>query len=56
MGFPPGITSPETRNTPEEYDSAGNNQLMEVDSDRQNQNVRKILKASTNPIYCEGQL
>jgi hypothetical protein len=63
MGFPAGITSSGTRNQPKEYDSAGNNQLMEADSDRQDQNVRKILKAetisgsaSTNPIYCEGQL
>jgi hypothetical protein len=39
MGFPPGITSSGTRNPPEEYDSAGNNQLMEADSDRQDQNV-----------------
>jgi hypothetical protein len=44
MGFPPGITSSGTRNPPEEYDSAGNNQHMEADSDRQDQNVRKILK------------
>jgi hypothetical protein len=36
---------------------------MEADSDRQDQNVRKILKAvtisgsaSSNPIYCEGKL
>jgi hypothetical protein len=36
---------------------------MEADSDQQYQNVRKILKAvtisgsaSSNPIYCEGQL
>jgi hypothetical protein len=36
---------------------------MEADSDRQDQNVQKILKAvtisgseSSNPIYCEGQL
>jgi hypothetical protein len=63
MGFQPGITSSGTRNLPDEYDSAGNNQLMEADSDWQDQNVRKILKAvtisgsaSTNPIYCEGQL
>jgi hypothetical protein len=42
--------------------SAGNYQLIEADSDRQDQNVRKILKAvtisesaSSNPIYCEGQ-
>jgi hypothetical protein len=61
MGFPPGITTSGTRNHPEEWDSAGNNQLMEADSDRQDQNVRKILKAvtisgSANPTYCEGQL
>jgi hypothetical protein len=44
-------------------DSAGNYQLMEADSDREDQNVRKILKAvtisgsaSSNPIYCKGQL
>jgi hypothetical protein len=44
-------------------DSAGNNQLIEADSDRQDQNQRKILKAVTisgsaisNPIYCEGEL
>jgi hypothetical protein len=56
MGFPPEITSSGTRNPLKEYDSAGNNQLMEADSDRQDQNVRKILKvvtisgsASTNP-------
>jgi hypothetical protein len=63
IGFPPGITSSGTRNPPEEYDSAGNNKLMEADSDPQDQNVRKILKAvkilgsaSSNPIYYEGQL
>jgi hypothetical protein len=63
MGFPPVITSSGTRNPPKEYDSAGNNQLMEADLDRQDQNVQKILKAvtitgsaSTNPIYYEGQL
>jgi hypothetical protein len=63
MGFPPGITSSGTRNPPVEYDSTGNNQLMEADSDRQDQNVRKILKevtisgsASTNTIYCKNQL
>jgi hypothetical protein len=57
MGFPPGTTSSGTRNPPEEHDSAGNNQLMEADLDRQDQNVQKILKAvtisgstSTNPI------
>jgi hypothetical protein len=44
-------------------DSAGNYQLMEADSGRQDQNVQKILKAvtisgsaSSNPIYCGGQL
>jgi hypothetical protein len=63
MGLPLGITSSGTRNPPEEYHSAGNNQLIEADSDRQDQNVRKILKAvtisgsaTTNPKYCEGQL
>jgi hypothetical protein len=63
MGFPLGISSSGTRNPPEEYDSAGNNQLMEADLDWQDQNVQKILKAvtisgsaSTNPMYCEGQL
>jgi hypothetical protein len=63
MGFLPGITNSGTRNLPEEWDSDGNNQLMEADSDQQYQNVQKILKAvtisgsaSTNPIYWEGQL
>jgi hypothetical protein len=63
IGFPPGVTSSGTRNPPKEYDSAGNNQLLKADSDRQDQNVQKILKevtfsgsASTNPEYCEGQL
>jgi hypothetical protein len=63
MWFPRGITSSGTRNPSEEYDSAGNNQLMEAEADRQDQNVRKSLKAvtisgstSTNPMYCEGQL
>jgi hypothetical protein len=44
-------------------DSAGNFQLIKADSDRQDQNGRKILKAvtilgsaSSNPIYCVGQL
>jgi hypothetical protein len=63
MGFPPRITTSRTRNPPKEYDSSRNNQLMETDSDRHDQNVRKIVKAvtisgsaSSNPIYCEGQL
>jgi hypothetical protein len=63
MGFPLGITSSGTRNPHEEYDSAWKNQLMEADSDRPDQNVRKILKVitisgseSANPVYCEGQL
>jgi hypothetical protein len=63
MGFPPGITSSGTRILPKEQDSAGNNQLMEADSDRQDKNVQKIFNAvtisgsaSTNPLYCEGQL
>jgi hypothetical protein len=47
MGFLPGITTSGTRNPPKEEDSAGNSQLMEADSDRQDQNVRKILKAVT---------
>jgi hypothetical protein len=47
MSFLPGITTSGTRNPPEEWDSAGNNQLMEADSDRQDKNVRKILKAVT---------
>jgi hypothetical protein len=47
MGFPLGITSLGTINPSEEYDFAGNNQLMEAYSDRQDQNVRKILKAVT---------
>jgi hypothetical protein len=44
-------------------DSAGNYQIMEAYSDRQDQNGRKILKAvtisgsaSSNLIYCKGQL
>jgi hypothetical protein len=59
----PGITISRTRNPPEEWDSAGNNQPMEADSDRQDQNVREILKAvtisgsaSSNPIDCKGKL
>jgi hypothetical protein len=63
MGFPPGITSSGTRNPPEEYDSAGNNQLKEAESDRHDQNVRKILKvvtisgsASSNPIYSTAKV
>jgi hypothetical protein len=63
MGFLLGTTSSGSRNPPKEYDFAGNNHLMEADSDRQDQNVQKILKAvtisesaSTNPIYCNGQL
>jgi hypothetical protein len=47
MDFPSGITSAGTRNPPEEWDSAGNNQFIEADSDRQDQNVQKILKAVT---------
>jgi hypothetical protein len=48
IGFPQGNISSGTRNPPEEYDSAENNQHMEADSDRQDQNVRKLLKAVTN--------
>jgi hypothetical protein len=47
MGFPPEITNSGTRNPPEEYNSAGKNQLMEADSDWQDQNMRKIRKAVT---------
>jgi hypothetical protein len=47
MVFLPGITRSGTRNPPKEHDSAGNNQLMEPDSDRQDQNLQKILKAVT---------
>jgi hypothetical protein len=63
LGFPLGITSSGTRKPPDDYDSTGNNQLIEADSGRQDQNVQKILKkltisgsASSNPIYCKGQL
>jgi hypothetical protein len=41
MGFLQGITSSGTSNPPKEYDSAGNNQLMEAES---------------NPIYGKSQL
>jgi hypothetical protein len=51
--FPPGIASSGTRNPPEEWNSAGNNQLMEADSERQDQNVQKILKTVT---LSESQL
>jgi hypothetical protein len=60
IGFPPGITISGTRNPPEEYYSARNDQLIDADLDRQDQNVRKIPKAvttsgsaSTNLIYCK---
>jgi hypothetical protein len=43
--------------------SAGNYQLLEADSDREDQNVRKILKAvtisgsaSTTPMYCTAKV
>jgi hypothetical protein len=36
-----------TRNPPQEWESAGNNQLMEADSDWQDQNAPKILKTIT---------
>jgi hypothetical protein len=61
MGFLPGITSSGTRNTQEEYDSAGN--YKEADLVRQDQNVLKIVKvvtiygsASTNPISLKVNL
>jgi hypothetical protein len=65
MVFPLGITSSGMKNSPEEWDTAGNNQLMEADSDRQDQNLLKILKtvsetmsgsATTTFIYYESQL
>jgi hypothetical protein len=43
MVIPPGITSSGTRNLPEEWASAENNQLMETNSERQDQNARKSL-------------
>jgi hypothetical protein len=63
MVFPPGITSYGTRNLPKEWDLTRDHQLMEADSDRQDQYVRKILKkvtisgsATTTPINYEGEL
>jgi hypothetical protein len=47
MGFPPGITSSGTRNPPEEWDSAGNNQLKAVTISG---------SASTNLIYHDSNL
>jgi hypothetical protein len=44
MVFPPGITSSGMRNPSKEWDSIRNIQLMEVNSDRQDQNAQKILK------------
>jgi hypothetical protein len=44
MGFPPGITSSGTRNLPEEYDYTRNNQLMEADTDLQDQMCEKSSK------------
>jgi hypothetical protein len=63
MVFLPGITSSGTRKPPKEWDPAGNNELMEADSDRQDQNAQKILKtviisgsATTTPLYDLGKL
>jgi hypothetical protein len=47
MVFLLGITSSGTRNPPEEWVSAGNNQLKEADSGLQDQNVQQILKTVT---------
>jgi hypothetical protein len=44
MGFPQGITSLGTKNPPEEYDSAGNNQLMEADQTGKIKICEKSLK------------
>jgi hypothetical protein len=60
----PEITISQTRNPPEEWDSPGNNQLMEADdSDRRDQNAQKILQMGTisgsatpNPLYYKSQL
>jgi hypothetical protein len=63
MVFPPGNTSLGMRNPLEEWDSTSNNQLKEADSDRQDQNARKILRmvtisgsAFTTLINYEGHL
>jgi hypothetical protein len=50
MGFPPGITRSGTRNPPEEYDSAGNNQLIEADRQDQfqDQQVQILYTAKVN--------
>jgi hypothetical protein len=48
-GFPPGITSSWTRNPLEEWNSAGNQQIMDADSGGQDQNARKILQTVTIP-------
>jgi hypothetical protein len=41
--FPLGITSSWTMNPPKVWNSAGNHQLIDADSGRQDQNARKIL-------------
>jgi hypothetical protein len=43
----PGIASPGTRNPSKEENSVGNCKLMEADSNRQDQNARKILQTVT---------
>jgi hypothetical protein len=43
-GFLLLITSSETRNLPEELNSAGNHPIIDADSGRQDQNARKILQ------------
>jgi hypothetical protein len=48
MGIPPGITSSGTRNPHKEWDSAGNNQLMEADSGQQDQNMRNNPQSGHN--------
>jgi hypothetical protein len=62
MFIPPGITSLWTKNPLEEWDSAGNYQLIYADSHLKDHNTRKIPltvknpgSASSNPLYCQCQ-
>jgi hypothetical protein len=47
IGFPLGITISWTRKPPEEWNSAGNHQLMDADSGQQHENTIKILRLVT---------
>jgi hypothetical protein len=49
MVIPAIITNSWTRNTPKEWDSAGNYQPLDADSDRQDQNARKVLRTLPMP-------